>query len=161
MLGTNANAVKAMLHRARAGVAKARRREDVDPVADREVVERLADAIASRSAEAFAALLDEDVWGVIDGGGILRAATKPVFGPRALTRMWVNVGRRIPEPMPAHVRVLNGEPALVITLPESGDAVWGTLHLETRNGRIASLRVMRDPRRLAWLVETEARGGTA
>ncbi|MDP3936898.1 MAG: sigma-70 family RNA polymerase sigma factor [Deltaproteobacteria bacterium] len=156
-LNVNANAAKALTNRARSRLAAARRRLDVDPVADPRVVDGLVRAIETRSAEAFTSLLDEDVWGVIDRG-MRRTPVKPVFGPRALTRMWINVGRRRPEPMRPRVARINGEPAVVIALPESGGAVWGTLHIETRNGRIAAMRVLRDPRRLALLggAETEA-----
>src|SRR5437867_7041236 len=55
-LGTNANAAKALLHRARDALARARLRTDVDAVADGAVVEHLARAIETRSVEDLTAL---------------------------------------------------------------------------------------------------------
>jgi RNA polymerase sigma-70 factor (ECF subfamily) len=154
-LDTSPNALKAVLHRARATLARSRLRTDVDRVADPAVVERLARAIESRSVEALTALLAEDVWGVVDGGGIVRAATKPSFGRRAVSRRWANANRRLLAgiEIAARVRVLNGEPAVVITLPGLGHAPFATVHVETRGGLVAAIRVVRDPRKLEGLAE--------
>ena len=147
-LGSNANAVKALLHRGRAALAAARVPGDVDRVADAGVVERLARAIESRSVEALTALLADDVWGVVDGGGVVRVATKPSFGARAVARRWANANRRLALAIACHVRTLNGEPAAVITLPAFGHAPFATVHVETRQGLVAALRIVRDPRKL-------------
>jgi len=37
------------------------------------------------------------------------------------------------------VRVLSGEPAVVVTLPTAGNAVTASVHVETRGGRIVAL----------------------
>jgi len=150
-LGTNANNVKALLARARGTLARARRHTDVDVPVDRAVVDRLVHAIEARSVEAFTALLAEDVWGVTDGGGVIRVAAKPVFGIRAVARGFASVNRRQPLPVAAQVRVLNGEPAVVVTVPAAGGPPFASVHVETRAGRIVALRVVRDPRKLAHL----------
>jgi len=150
-LDTNPNAAKALLARARARLARARQHTDVDVPVDRTVVERLAQAIEARSVDGFTALLAEDVWGVTDGGGIVRVAAKPVFGIRAVARGFASVVRRQPLPVAARIRVLNREPAVVVTLPSAGDTVFASVHAETRAGRIVALRVVRDPRKLAFL----------
>src|SRR5262245_59793423 len=95
-IGTNANAAKAALHRARAALDRARGRTDVDVPVDLDVVERLARALESRSVDALGALLADDVWGVDDGGGIVRVATRPTFGARTLLRRFANLSRRVP-----------------------------------------------------------------
>ena len=148
-IGTNANAAKALLHRARAALARARGRTDGDMVADRAVVERLARAIEARSVEELTALLADDVWGVVDGGGVVRVATRPSFGRRAVSRRWANAVRRLlgGVDVTCTVRLLNGEPAVVMTVPGMGP--FATVHAETRNGVVAALRVVRDPRKLA------------
>lgn len=150
-LDSNPNASKAVLHRARAALARARLHTDVDRTADPAVVERLARAIEARSVEAVTALLAEDVWGVVDGGGVVRVATKPSFGRRAVSRRWANASRRLEVAVACRVRSLNGEPAVVITLADTGGAPFATVHVETRRGLIAALRVVRDPGKLALL----------
>lgn len=155
-IGTNPNAAKALLNRARAAITRLRRRAEVDAVADESVVEGLVQAIAKRSIPALTALLDADVWGVVDGGGVVQAATKPTFGIRAVSRQWANADRRLPMPLAAEIRRLNGEPAVVIRIAGT-DMLVASIHVETWNGKIAALRVLRDPRRLRWLME----GGTS
>jgi len=150
---TNENATKATLHRARAALARARGRADVDVPVDPDVVERLARALESRSVEALGALLADDVWGVVDGGGVVRVATRPTFGARALLRRFANLARRVPVPVACRVVHLNAEPAVLVTLPNAGDAVFASVHVETRGGRIIAMRVVRDPAKLAPLQE--------
>ena len=149
---TNENATKATLHRARAALARARGRADVDVPVDPDV-ERLAQALESRSVEALGALLADDVWGVVDGGGVVRVATRPTFGARALLRRFANLARRVPVPVACRVVHLNAEPAVLVTLPNAGDAVFASVHVETRGGRIIAMRVVRDPAKLAPLQE--------
>jgi RNA polymerase sigma factor (sigma-70 family) len=152
-LGTNDNAVKALLHRGRTALSRARLHVDVDRTADPAVVEQLARAIESRSVEALTALLSDDVWGVVDGGGVVPVATKPTFGRRAVARRFGNASRRIQARIACHVRRLNGEPAVVLTLPELEGARFATIHVETRAGLVTALRVVRDPEKLMCLRE--------
>ncbi len=152
-VGTNGNAAKATLHRARAAVDRARGRTDVDVPVDSEVVARLARALELRDVDALAALLAEDVWGVVDGGGVVRVATKPTFGARALLRRFANLNRRVSLPVACRIVRLNAEPAVLVTLPSAGHAVFASVHVETRAGRIVAMRVVRDPAKLAPLQE--------
>src|SRR5262245_53248283 len=152
-IGTNANAAKATLHRARAALDRARGRVDVDVPVDLELVERLARALESRSVEALAALLSDDVWGVVDGGGVVQVAKRPTFGARALLRRFATLARRVPVPVACHVVRLNGEPAVLATIPSAGHAVFASVHVETRGGRIVAMRVVRDPVKLVPLQE--------
>lgn len=152
-IGTNANAAKATLHRARTALDRARGRSDVDVPVDPAVVERLARALESRSVDALSALLADDVWGVVDGGGIVRVASRPTFGARTLLRRFTNLNRRVPVPVACRVVRLNAEPAVLVTLPSAGEAVFASVHVETRGGRIVAMRVVRDPAKLVPLQE--------
>lgn len=149
-LGTNANAMKATLHRARGALARARRRSDGDVVADRAVVERFARAIEERAFDDLAALCSHDVWGVVDGGGVVRVATKPTVGPRAVVRRWANAARRLGGvPVACSIRAVNGEAGVLVIIPGI-DTPFALVHLETRDGRVQGIRVIRDPRKLQW-----------
>jgi RNA polymerase sigma factor (sigma-70 family) len=150
-LELNANAAKALLHRARVALAAARRRVDVDIPADPEVVQRFANAIAAGSIEQLSALLDEDAWGIVDGGGVIQAAKKPNFGRRAIAKQWENGKRRLGQAVTTEIRRLNGENAIVIRLASAPDVVVAIVHLETRSGLAVALRVNRDPKRVAYL----------
>ena len=149
-LGSNPNATKAALHRARAALVRARHRSDLDPVADAAVVERFARAIETRAIEDLATLCTEDVWGVVDGGGVIPVATRPSVGRRAVARRFANALRRLgTATIACTVRRLNGEPAVLVTLPDLGGAPFATVHLETRAGAVQAIRVVRDPKKLA------------
>jgi RNA polymerase sigma-70 factor (ECF subfamily) len=152
-LGTNANAAKATLHRARAALERARGRTDVDVAVDAAVVERLARALESRSVDALRAVLADDVWGVVDGGGVVRVATKPSFGARALVRRFANLSRRVPVAVACRVVHVNGEPSVLVTVPSAGNAAFASVHVETRDGRVVAMRVVRDPAKLVPLQE--------
>jgi RNA polymerase sigma-70 factor (ECF subfamily) len=153
-IGTNGNAAKATLRRARGALDRARGRNDVDVPVDADVVERLSRALAARSVSAVAALLADDVWGVVDGGGIVRVAKRPTLGARALLRRFQNLNRRVAVPVDCRVVRLNGEPAVLVTLPSAGNVVFASVHIETRNGQIAAMRVVRDPAKLLPLHES-------
>jgi RNA polymerase sigma factor (sigma-70 family) len=148
-LGTNANAAKATLHRARAGLERTRGDAGVDVPVDASVVERLARALEDRSVDALAALLADDVWGVVDGGGVVPAASRPTVGARALLRRFANLSARVAGAVTCRVVELNSEPSILVTLPGAGDAVFASVHVETRGGCIVAMRVVRDPAKLA------------
>lgn len=160
-VGSNESAVKATLHRARAGLERSRGRVDVDPSVDRELVERLARAFEARSVEALAELLVDDVWGVVDGGQAVKAARRPTVGARALLQRFKNLTSRLGSVRVAcRVVVLNGEPAVLTTLPDLAGAVFSSVHVETREGRIAAMRVVRDPDKLAHLARVTSMEGS-
>jgi len=152
-VGTNENAAKATLHRAREALDRARVRTAVDVPVDARVVERRARALESRSVDALAALLADDVWGVVDGGDVVKVATRPSFGARALLRRFANLLRRVPVPVACRVVSLNGEPAVLTMLPSAGNFLFASIHVETHGERIVAMRVVRDPAKLAPLQE--------
>lgn len=152
-VGTNANAAKATLHRARAALDRARGGTDVDVPVDAALVEQLARALEARSVDALARLLADDVWGVVDGGGVVATASRPTVGARALLRRFANLLRRVPLPVECRVVPLNGEPAVLVTLPTVGQTVFASVHVETRAGRVVAMRVVRDPAKLMPLQE--------
>jgi RNA polymerase sigma-70 factor (ECF subfamily) len=156
VLKTNPNAAKALLRRARAALAGARIREDVDVPVDAAVVERFARAVEAGAIDVLTELLAEDAWGITDGGGVVAASTKPNFGRRAVSRQWSNAKRRLGVPVTTSTLILNGEAAIVIRLAPMPEVLVAVVHLETRVGHVAALRVNRDPNRLG-LVATLSR----
>ncbi|MEZ4222680.1 MAG: sigma-70 family RNA polymerase sigma factor [Polyangiaceae bacterium] len=149
VLDTNANAAKALLRRARTALSLARVHENVDVPVDQAVVEEFARAIESGSVERLTALLAADVWGVVDGGGVVQAASKPTFGRRAVGKQWANAKRRLGVEVTAKVLTLNGEAAIVLRLRSDPSTLVAVVHAETRNGQLVALRVSRDPARLS------------
>jgi RNA polymerase sigma-70 factor, ECF subfamily len=159
-LDTNANAAKALVHRARVALAEARYRDDVDVPVDVDVVEKLARAIEAGELDTIADLLAEDAWGVVDGGGVVQAATRPSFGRRSVSRRFANAWGRLGRvPLATEVRALNAEPAVIVRLGGAPAIIVAVIHVETRAGQIAALRIDRDPRRTQRFALPSARLG--
>jgi RNA polymerase sigma factor (sigma-70 family) len=153
LLEINDNAAKQLVHRARTAVKDARRRDDVDVPVDVALVEALARAVESGSLDTLAALLADDAWGLVDGGDAVPVASEPSLGRDAVMRRFANGWRRLDNvPLTAEIRVLNGEPAVVVRLGAS--VVVAMIQVETHHQRIVSLRVDRDPNRTRRLVPT-------
>jgi RNA polymerase sigma-70 factor (ECF subfamily) len=150
VLAINANAAKALLHRARAALAEARRRDEVDTPVDAAIVEELARAVEAGALDRVAALLADDAWGIVDGGGIVPVAPGPSLGRDAVMRRFANAWRRLDAaPLAAEVRRLNGEPSVIVRLAADLRIVVAVIHVETRARSIAALRIDRDLRRTA------------
>ena len=75
-------------------------------------------------------------------------ASRPTVGARALLRRFAGFSKRVAAPVACRVVRLNLEPAVLVTLPTAANAVFASVHVETRNGRIAAMRVVRDPAKL-------------
>jgi len=106
------------------------------------VVERFAQALERGDVQGVVSLLADDVWGLVDDG---LGRRRPNLGLRAVSRQWANALRRYGRPEEVRRLRLNGEPALLI---RAMGVALASIHLETREGRVASLRVLLDPQRL-------------
>jgi RNA polymerase sigma-70 factor (ECF subfamily) len=155
-LESNENAVKALLGRARRALADARGRSDGDVPADPDVVERFARAVEAGSLESIAELLAEDVWGIVDGGGVVVTANKPTFGKHVVARQWANAKTKVAVPVRSEVHLVNGEAAIVVRVEAAPELIVAILHLETKGGRVIAQRVLRDPVRIQRWASTPA-----
>jgi hypothetical protein len=94
----------------------------------------------------------QDVWGVVDGGGVIKVASRATRGRRAATVRFANVQRRLGgASVVAERRSINGERAIVVRLAVDPSLVIAVIHLVTKGRMIAGFLVDRDPRRLAAL----------
>jgi RNA polymerase sigma-70 factor (ECF subfamily) len=143
-LGVTSGSVKVLLHRARARLEEIHRVGPCDTPVDGIVIEEFAQALETRDIERLTAILASEVWGFIDDG---LGRRKPTIGIRAASRQWRNAMTRYPADRVRRMR-LNGEPALLVLV---GDISLASVHLETRDHRVISTRVVLDPPRLARL----------
>lgn len=150
IVGGNVNGTKALLHRARAALARARGGIVGDVPVDPALVRAFADALEQGSIDALARLMADDVWGVVDGGGVVKVASRPSRGRAAAAKRFANVQRRLgaAAAVVVEIRPLNGEPALVVRLAVDRSRIVAVMHLVTRSGAVAALLIDRDPRRL-------------
>lgn len=142
-------AVRQLAHRARSHVQARRPRQPVDANRHREVTARFLRAASTGDVDGLLVLLAPDAVLVSDGGGVKRAALRPVVGAEKIARFLVGVGGH-PEAAGADFALaeLNGEVAVVAYLNGVVDTV-GFLTVEEAG--ITAVHLIRNPAKLAAL----------
>jgi RNA polymerase sigma-70 factor (TIGR02957 family) len=138
-------AVRQVAHRARQHVDARRPRSAVTTRERDEVIARFFGAAATGDLQALMDVLAPDVVLLTDGGGVKKAALRPIHGRDKVTRFLDAV---MPEGFAADVIVVNGSPALRIAVGGEVDAVASLL---VEDGRVTGLYVVRNPAKLARL----------
>ena len=143
-------AVRQIAHRARDHVAERRPRGDVTPSERDEVIARFLGATASGDLQSLMDVLAPDVVLLTDGGGLKKAALRPILGREKVVRFLDAVA---PEGVEADVVMVNGAPALRLLIDGEVDGV-GTMLVE--NGMVTGLYIVRNPEKLHRLDEVTA-----
>ncbi|MDB5367008.1 MAG: polymerase, sigma-24 subunit, subfamily [Rhodospirillales bacterium] len=144
-LGLSEAGSRQLVHRARERVRSEKRRFDVDPETQRELIARYAQALIARDAQGVAALLAPDVVLLNDGGGHVGAARNPIEGAERVTRLFEGINRKN-KSITFQVMLVNGEPGLVHFL---GDSIFAVDTLGIENGRITRIWRQMNPYKLA------------
>jgi RNA polymerase sigma-70 factor (TIGR02957 family) len=150
---TPANA-RQLVHRAKTRVAEGRPRFEASPERQREMVTRFFDAVRGGSLASLEQFLAADVTFTSDGGGKAPAATRPVIGAASVAKLISGLWHRLPEidPAPEAWRLvyadINGEAAALVYRYEKLESVFV---FSTDADRITTIRVVRNPDKLAWL----------
>ncbi|WP_426503454.1 sigma-70 family RNA polymerase sigma factor [Dactylosporangium sp. McL0621] len=157
ILDVTESASQQHLHRARRRITAARRRGGaVDPASARRIVEEFLAAAASGRTERLVALLTDDAIAISDGAGLTGTLLRYDTAQRiaAVARAGFRptpAKRRLAGGTPAvHYALVNGAPAILFVL---GDRVAGAVTFDITNGRIATVRGIAAPARLARLTE--------
>ena len=151
------------LHRARRRVTAARRGGgEVDPASARRIVEEFLAAASSGRTDRLVVLLTDDATAISDGAGLtetllqfdtpqrIAAVARAGFTPTPAKR-------RLAGGTPSvHYALVNGAPAILFVL---GDKVIGAVTFDLANGKIATVRGIAAPTRLARLTESWLRHG--
>jgi RNA polymerase sigma-70 factor (ECF subfamily) len=139
------DAVRQLAHRARRHVDERRPRFDADRRTRREVTERFLDAAAGGDVEELLELLAPDVTLVSDGGGVVRAALRPLEGADAVARWLAGVATRPLEQPSMEVVDLNGGPAAIV---RSSGKAQAAIVLGIAGGRIRAIYLVANPEKL-------------
>ncbi|MFB7355966.1 sigma-70 family RNA polymerase sigma factor [Streptomyces gardneri] len=150
------------LHRARTRITATRRRGDrggreVDPASARRIVEEFLTAATSGRTERLVALLTDDVIALSDGAGLAQKLLRYDTPQRVAAVMQggfkpTPAKRRLAGGAPAlHYALVNGAPAILFVL---NDQILGTVAFEVTEDKIAAVRGIAAPTRLARLTET-------
>ena len=150
---TPANA-RQLVHRAKTRVAEGRPRFEASPERQREMVTRFFDAVRGGSLASLEQFLAADVTFTSDGGGKAPAAMRPVIGAASVAKLISGLWHKLLEidPAPEAWRLvyadINGEAAALIYRYEKLESVFV---FSTDADRITTIRVVRNPDKLAWL----------
>ncbi|TLP54590.1 sigma-70 family RNA polymerase sigma factor [Microbispora tritici] len=149
-VGRSPAACRQLAARARTHVASRAPRFDVDPSAHRRVVDAFARACLGDDIGALLALLDPEVVLRSDGGGVVRAARRPVLGAAKVARLLTGLRRfgRF-ELAPASV---NGRPGL---LRYREGRLVTVIGLTVAGGRITAVDMVLNPEKLARLTRAD------
>ena len=141
-------ACRQLVSRARHRVDAPRRRFDADRAHGRELTRRFLVACGTGDLDGLLALLADDVTVWTDGGGQVRAALRPVTGPKRAARFLLSVARRVPTGVSSSEVDLNGQPGLVFALDGT---VTMALTLDVCDGLVVDVRVVTNPDKLVAL----------
>ncbi|MCX7514366.1 RNA polymerase sigma factor SigJ [Frateuria sp. STR12] len=151
ILGIAEDACRQRVHRAKARLREGRPRFNVDARAQRRMLERFVAAMSEPSLDALRALFAEDAIQISDGGGVVRATLRPLYGAERLARLYLqiasNLGRRYR--LRYELTTLNAAPALLMW---TGDTLSSVLWLDCDGERITSMHSLRHPGKLRRLL---------
>jgi RNA polymerase sigma-70 factor (ECF subfamily) len=132
-------------------------------------VQAFMSAVTQGDLQELQSLLHKDVVLRTDGGGKVKAALQPLFGPVNVARFLLGVKKKVEDAAVAEGRpkedaytmspgTVNGAPAIFVWHGRALDAVLGVSAVEDG---ILELDLVRNPDKLAWLLrELSADGGS-
>ncbi|WP_433196599.1 RNA polymerase sigma-70 factor [Nocardia sp. CA-107356] len=144
-------AVRQIAHRARQHVDARRPRSAVSASETKAALESFRRALESGDAQGLLDVLAPEVVLVSDGGGVKRAALRPVIGAEKIVRYIVGGIGKVEATLTGESTVVNGNPALVLRLDGEID---GVMAVRVEDGRITGLYFVRNPEKLT-RVESE------
>ena len=141
-------ACRQLVHRAKDHVAARRPRYPADPARQRAVTDQFLQACATGDVEQLVALLTDDAILLSDGGGVVRAAQRPIRGADRVARFLLGILTKVDQPMTVSVEPVNGAWGI---LTHVGGAPFGVLTLDTVDDRIQGVHLLVNPDKLQGL----------
>lgn len=145
VLGKSEAASRQLISRARKRVRDERVRYPVAKDRQQRLVTQFAEALINEDRDGFARLLAHEVQWISDGGGKARAASQPITGIRAATRLAIGLVRRWRGRLQLEVTAINGQPGVIIRVDQQLRSVWA---LETDGRQIHRIYSMVNPDKL-------------
>jgi RNA polymerase sigma-70 factor (ECF subfamily) len=159
IIGMNPAACRQLFHRAQGRVAAHQSRFVASLEEQQELTARFLTACQSGNIQELTMLLAQNVVAWSDGGGNVSAALRPIFGQERVIRFIVGLLRKLPSDYTLSVEGVNGSPALLSWV---GHQLTDAHTFEIVQGRIQSIRTIRNPQKLAYLQrQLQARASAA
>ncbi|MFC5185418.1 RNA polymerase sigma factor SigJ [Actinomadura harenae] len=165
ILGRSPASVRQVAHRAKAHVRSRRTRRTVDRRTQREATERFLAAALGGDLAALMRILAPDVTLWTDGGGVRRAALRPVEGRDKVARLIAGQVHRSAGDLDVRYRTVNGDPSAVLFEDGAPYAVM-VLDMAEDGEHVEGIYAVSNPDKLAHLVgevtdEEDGREGRA
>ncbi|MFJ2261070.1 RNA polymerase sigma-70 factor [Streptomyces sp. NPDC087844] len=138
-------AVRQLAGRARRHVEERRPRYEVDPVERRDLTERFLAAATEGDLDGLMSLLAPDVRLIGDSGGLAQAPVRVVESADKVGRFLGGVMRKGVADVTFRFLEVNGGPAFLVL---SGDKPDSVFQLDTADGRIQCVYIVRNPEKL-------------
>jgi RNA polymerase sigma-70 factor, ECF subfamily len=141
--------VRQLAHRAREHVQARRPRFTVDRSQQREVTRRFLDAAGGGDLDELMAVLAPEVTLTSDGGGVARAALRPVAGAAKVARMLFGLRRKAGLDVPdlrSQLAEINGGPGLLYT---AAGRSLAAMTWEVSGGQVTAIHLITNPDKLA------------
>ncbi|MGW5689171.1 RNA polymerase sigma-70 factor [Nonomuraea sp. NPDC003754] len=150
-VGKSPAAVRQIALRARRHVDARRPREEVAPHQARAVLESFQAALETKDLQSLLDVLAPQVVLISDGGGVKRAAPRPITGAGKVARFVVGGLGKAQVALTTDHTVVNGNPALILRVNGEID---GVIAVRVEHARITGLYYVRNPQKLT-RVESE------
>ncbi|GGU26290.1 RNA polymerase sigma-70 factor [Streptomyces lavendofoliae] len=147
-VGKSPGAVRQIAHRARRHVGARRPRRTASASEARAALESFRRAVETGNPQDLLDVLAPDVVALSDGGGVKRAALRPVVGAEKLVRFWLGGSAKVEETITWEPTVVNGSPALAVYV---GGELDGVMAARVEDARITGIYFVRNPEKLTHL----------
>ena len=139
-------AVRQIAHRARQHVEARRPRAEVSPSEARAAVESFRRALETGDLQTLLKVLAPDAVLITDGGGIRQAALRPIAGAEKLVRFVTGGIRKTGVSLAADPTVINGNPALILSVDGQ---IEGVLAMRVEQARVTAIYYICNPEKLS------------
>jgi len=155
IIGKSEAAARQMIHRARERVRRDKTRFKADKAERTRLVRQFAAATAAADENALLSLFSEDIMLMSDGGGVVHAAKKLVYGRERLARLFSITSRKAGRHFEFFIVEVNGETAMVTI---SDGQPFGVDTLEVNDGKITALYRVMNPEKLRTFTDAAGAG---
>jgi RNA polymerase sigma-70 factor (ECF subfamily) len=145
LLGATEGSCRQLVHRARERVTERRQRFEADKEKQRELLEKFLFAVGTGEVQTLVNLLAGDAVLYSDGGGVKKAARRPIYGADKIARFTLGVAKDIPQGAESQVVEVNGAPGLLIRVDGKPYCV---IAADGADDRIQSIYIQLNPEKL-------------
>jgi len=154
VLNTSTEAARQHASRGRRAIAAGQARHTADLAEQRRVLAAFLAATSSGDLTALAAVLAPDVVAIGDGGGVVNAGRKPVFGADKVARLYAGLFRRQPVPYSIDPVLVNGAAGLLLRGSYAdGRQLLAVLGFAIADGRITGIYNQVNPAKLGSIAD--------